>query len=333
MIRHHGDDSGDHSADSDTQPRASLPDWITGTPTWALIVTISLALIVAITYGATRPNRGDPPRPQISRSVPSLTLVAPTRVSDVLYPAPELAGLDAYIASLEADRDVLVGIGIAQMARPFAAQQASWHGGSLHGERAYQTIAVPMAMAIMAEPKQPQDRSYLFNRSLGHQSSAATEAMWAFLGTPEQAGPKVDQVLRRGGDTVTVVQVDPTPKSYLATSWTLTDQAAFLGAVGCRGLANHPILSQMNDRKVDPWGMDTLPMSQVIGGGGPAADGNAEVRQMGLIYLHDGTRVSVAIAISAPADRADQARAIAGEIAYAIRAQATGFQPPHCLAS
>ena len=44
-----------------------------------------------------------------------------------------------------------------------------------------------MALAILDQERQPQQRDYMFNKALADDSAAGDEALWAFLGTPEQA--------------------------------------------------------------------------------------------------------------------------------------------------
>lgn len=307
--------------------------WWWQAPLGLLVVGILAVLLTTITFGATRPNTGNPPAPTASASTSPGGLVAPVTSPDVQSPAPELPELDAEIARIEEKYDVLAGVAIGQAAFPFRAQQATWQGGTLRGGPALATIDVPIALAVLADSKQPPDANYLFNRALADDSAAGDEALWAFLGTPEQAAEKTTQALRTFGDWRTVVSstsVIGRDAPYLQTQWTLESQSKVAGAMLCDYVVVHPVLSKLNDPAADPWGLQTIPMSYSKGAWGRTGNGDALVRQFGVIRLADGTQVGIAIAVSGSLDDPALAKGAITELSNVVRRLATGFYPPNC---
>lgn len=171
------------------KPESRRLSWWWKAPLSALLLAGILAIMVStIAFGATRPNTGNPPGArgfgvqQLAQRAAHLPLVAPPD----LTPAPDLPELDAQIAAIEAKYNVTLGITITSVAGVYQRQQATWYGGMLRGGDALATIDVPMAVAILDQERQPQQRDYMFNKALADDSAAGDEALWAFLGTPEQ---------------------------------------------------------------------------------------------------------------------------------------------------
>lgn len=307
--------------------------WWWQAPLGLLIVSIVIVLITTIAFGATRPNTGNPPPPGGSASARPIPRFTPMASPTQERPAPELAELDARLAAIEAKYDVLIGLSLTQVGRPFTARQLSWAGGTLRGGAALATIDVPMALAVLAEPRQPLQRDYILTKALADDSAAGDEAIWAFLGEPAEAAAKTTDALRNYGDWRSLVPAESAhhpAAPYLDTQWSLESQSRFAGAVFCDYVDTHPVISKLNDPTDDPWGLQTLPMTYAKGAWGKMPNGDILVRQFGIIRLADGTEVGIALATSGPGDEPLLGQAAITELSNAVRLLASGIDPPNC---
>jgi len=307
--------------------------WWWQAPLGLLILSILIVLAITIAFGATRPNTGNPPAPAGSASPQTGTLPTPIGSPAPLSPAPELAELDAEIARIEQKYGVLVGITLSQAAPRARTTQQPWHGGSLRGGPAFGTIDVALGLAVLADSSQPSDRDYLFNRALADNSGAADDALWAFLGTPDEAAKKTQQALRSYGDwstSVPAISATNRETPYLDTEWTLESQARLAGAMLCDYVDVHPVLSKLNDPADDPWGLQTIPMTYAKGDWGTMVNGDTLVRQFGIIRLTDSTQAGIAMAVSGQFTDPSVGQGAITELANVTRRLATGIASPTC---
>jgi len=307
--------------------------WWWHAPIGLLVIGIVIILITTIAFGATRPDTGNPPAPtsQSPRAeVP--TLHSPLASPPALSAAPALPELDEEIARIEEKYDVLLGITLNQATNPYTRQQETWYGGTLRGGEAFETIDVPIALAVLNEPNQPQQLDYMFTRALADNSQAGDEALWAYLGTADEAASKTTQALRAYGDFHTTVDAsseqEQTPP--YDTTWSLEDQSLLMGVLTCKYADTYKALSKLNDQSDDPWGLQTLPLTYSRGAWGQTANGDLLVRQFGLIRLSDGTQVGIAMAASSTSDDSSAGQAAITELANSVRRLATGFDSPQC---
>ena len=320
-------------ADSIDRPRngheAVRRFWSTWTTPIAVIVLAGcLILIAAITYGATRPNIGNPPAPIETSASTSRPILMPTHQ---LQPSPDQPSLTELIEKVDKRYSVTSGIAIFQLADPYQASQEPWTGG-IEAMPAYETIALPIAAALKDdESRAPADTRYLFNRAITHSSQAATQAMWEYLGAPHQAEEKITDALHRYGDFTT--SLDYLEERTLANAkeimWRLDDQTRFMAGLGCNYYESIDLLSAMNDPRSQAWGMEYLPASYSYGSL-HEQDRRWNARQVGLIWLKEGPHVALAIAVEG-ASSEREAREAMTDLAYGVRDQARGIHHSQCV--
>lgn len=311
--------------------RARL-SWWWHAPSGVLIASIVLVLVTTIAFGATRPNTGNPPAPGASASPLSSPRFEPRTSPPALLPAPELPDLLAEIERIERKYDALAGVALSQSAQPLGAGQDVWLGGHLRSGDALATIDVAMALAVLAEPRQPQQRDYIFNRALVDGSAAGDDALWAFLGDAEEAAAKTTRLLRTHGDWRTQVSSasDSHPDApYLATQWTLAEQARFAGTLYCGGYEIRPVLSLLDRPTDDAWGLQVVPLAYAKGAVGEAANGDTVVRQFGLLPLAGGHSAGIAVLVSGDIEP-DEGRSAVTELVAAVGRLAAGVEPAAC---
>lgn len=178
----------------------------------------------------------------------------------------------------------------------------SWQTGP-----GWSTVKVPLAVAAVAKAQGRPDAGVqrLMRLAITASDNAAAEQLWAFLGEPPTAASQVQAVLRSAGDNNTRVQsrrVRPGFTAFGQTTWSLTNQAAFVAALPCIKYSNE-VLRLMGDvESGQRWGIGAVGRpAQFKGGWGPGPGGGYLVRQMGIVTLANGSRIALAIA-SEPAD-------------------------------
>jgi len=305
--------------------------------TWAwrapisVVLLVGIAVLVATTiYGANRqPVRPPIPIPTESQS----PLYRPAATPSPDNAAPLQPALQDVIRQIQANDDLAVGVAISSIAKPQTRTQAILTAGTITGGEAWQTIAIPMALAIVAQERQPEDREYLFRRALTADSIAAMDAMWAFLGEPAQAAEKTTAQLREYNDRLTQVPQTGTRgyQAYLTTPWRLEDQAQSLAAMSCAYRRTQPVLSFIDDHEpAESFGLAKLPNAFVKNGQGLNESGQLVFRQAGLLWLSDDTEVAVALTVSSASHDDNSAKAALDALAAVISTQVAGFDRPAC---
>ncbi|MBB4135427.1 hypothetical protein BKA16_001979 [Gordonia humi] len=180
---------------------------------------------------------------------------------------------------------------------------------------AWSTIKVPIALA--AERRNGASDSE--SAAIIDSDNAAAEALWASLGSPDQAAAAVTEVLREGGDETTTVPSQKLRPEYTVfgqTSWPLADAATFTAHLPCLPGSEHVVSLMGQVAGNQQWGLEVIPAraTAVKGGWGPNADGGYVVRQIGLVTLKNGRRAAVAMSTYAPGASMDSGIAALNQV-------------------
>jgi hypothetical protein len=191
--------------------------------------------------------------------------------------------------------------------------------GSIRGGVAWSTIKVPLALAVAGRDPTVRDEE-LMDAAITVSDNDASLALWDRLGTPEEAGAAVQDVLASAGDTVTRVETQVVREGFTPfgqTQWSLAAQVRLMAALP--DLPHSEMVRSRMRRVVleQRWGIGTLGEDvELKGGWGPDLDGVHPVRQMGIVG-------DLAVALAAiPADgRLDSATAILDRLAEWLAAR------------
>lgn len=209
------------------------------------------------------------------------TPTSPPAAEAPVLPTEEPQQGESFAQALQAavDQTIAVYGGTAGIAVSDGSTEVT--AGDMSAAAAWSTIKVPLAIAaVRQDPAQTTNVTAAIQWS----DNNAAEALWASLGTPEQAGQATTDILREGRNDVTVNTVVTRDgfSSFGQTMWSPADQARFAATLGCiRG--SEPVLQNM--AMVEPgqsWGIGQLPGARFKGGWGPQSDGAYSVRQFGL---------------------------------------------------
>ncbi len=172
--------------------------------------------------------------------------------------------------------------------------------GSLRTGVAWSSIKVPLAMAALAADRSQTTRARAA-AAIQRSDNAAASALWARLGSGTAAASKTAAMLRRGGDSATVVQsrqVRPPYSPFGQTVWSVASSARFGSALPCLREAGE-VLPMMSAVVPDQrWGLGRIPGAAFKGGWGPVGRGYL-VRQVGVIPTGQGRYVGVAVIVQA----------------------------------
>jgi hypothetical protein len=154
---------------------------------------------------------------------------------------------------------------------------------------AWSTIKVPLVIAAVRAGVGTDE---LVGPTIIHSDNAAAEELWTQLG--EQAGQRVQAVIREAGDPTTTVESRRLRAEYTPfgqTQWSLADQARF--AAGLSQLPDaSPVVDLMRGLTTDHrWGLAAKGFA-AKGGWGPGIDGGYLVRQFAIVS--DDTGVALA---------------------------------------
>lgn len=289
------------------------------------------AMTIAAAFGATRSNTGNPTPPVTT--TPSAEVPLPTVVTAAPVTTPALPELAATVARIAAEHQVEVGIQLDSVTAAGTPVAQQWRTGTLYAAPALGTIDLAMGMALVDDEKAPRDLDYMLNRSLADNSVAAREAIWAYLGDAEEASARTSSALEAYQNWGMTVQTSSTlnpDNPYHDTIWTVANQAEFMARMWCDDLHAYPVLSKLDDRVDDPWGMQGMPMAWVRADLGTVATGSVLARQGGLIRTSDGVMLGVSLVVISPGGDTRAATTAATLIARQVRIQALGFGPGGC---
>lgn len=297
----------------------------------SLVLLIGIAVLVATTiYGANR----QPQRPPIQAPTASQSeLYRPAATPSPDHPAPLQPALQDVIRQIQSNPDLSLGVAISNITKPQTRKQATLTAGTVTSGEAWHTIAIPMALAIVAQERQPEDRDYLFRRALASDSTAGMDAMWAFLGDPAQAAAKTTAQLREYSDHLTTVPQAGNRgyQAYLTTPWRLEDQAQYLAAMSCSYRRTQPVFAFLDEHlPAESFGLAKLPGAFVKDGQGLNESGQLVYRQTGILWLADGTEVAVALSVASDTHDDVAIKAALDRLASVIATQVGGFNAPTC---
>lgn len=234
---------------------------------------------------------------------------APVTLTDGEVPAPWREAISQVESQFGGSAGIAVavpGVGSAEF-------------GTLLSDVAWSTSKVPVAVAVVREQGVTADVTSAITVS----DNAAAEAMWASLGDPATAGQKTNQVLRDGGDTITVVQTERVRPEFTAfgqTQWSLKDQAGFGAQLRCisGGSEVADLMGQISAGQ--DYGLGVISGAAFKGGWGPDTSGMYMTRQFGLIPgASSGSFVGVAIAVKSADGTYETEQAMLTSIATAIQ--------------
>jgi hypothetical protein len=173
--------------------------------------------------------------------------------------------------------------------------------GGLRSGVAWSTMKTGVAAASIAAGTSQQA---LLTRAITVSDNAAAEQLWSSLGSPDQAGARVNEQLRAAGDERTRVQTQVVRQGFSAfgqTEWALTDQARFTAGLTCTAPGKRIVELMSQVVPGQRWGLGSAGVPAVFKGGwGPGDGGGYLVRQMGILTI-DERPIAVSIA-TLPAD-------------------------------
>ncbi|MDR2279832.1 MAG: hypothetical protein LBE07_03135 [Gordonia sp. (in: high G+C Gram-positive bacteria)] len=195
---------------------------------------------------------------------------------------------------------------------------------------AWSTIKAPLGLA--AERKHGMSRTEA--NAVVDSDNGSARVLTRSLGTPEEATEALSDVLREGGDTVTV----PPPHRGSShpmlgeTQWSLADSGTWTANLPCMTGSDH-ILELMRDvADVQEWGVRRLgdERTAVKGGWGPASDGGYVVRQIGIVTLHDGSQIAVSTSTHTPKMTFEAGTATLDDVAAWLKAEFDSLPGGRC---
>lgn len=196
----------------------------------------------------------------------------------------------------------------AQLAQPVGVALAPVGGGEVMTlgrivpQVAWSTIKVPLALAAQRHNGGPLPAE---GPAIRDSDNAAAEALWASLGSPDQAAAAVTEVLREGGDGTATVPAEKRRAEFTAfgqTVWSDAGAATFTAHLPCLP-GSEQVLALMGQVSANQqWGLELIEnrRTAVKGGWGPSEDGGYVVRQIGVLTKRNGAQTAVALTTHAP---------------------------------
>lgn len=253
----------------------------------------TLSVLAVLTVGLLAGCAADV-EPSVATEIVTVTAMpstpTPTSASD---PGPALA---ASFAELTARLGQPVGVSIMPVGGGEVVNL-----GEQTPQVAWSTIKVPLALAAQRK----NGPSEAARAAIVDSDNASAEALWASLGTPDEASAAVTAVLREGGDgrsTVPSQRLRPEFTIFGQTSWALPDAAAFTAHLPCLPGAQDIVALMGQVSGNQQWGIELIPgrTTAVKGGWGPSVGGGYVVRQIALLTRRDGKQVAFALSTYAP---------------------------------
>ena len=270
-------------------------------PLWVLATAVIVVLVIVAGYAASRPLSWRPPIEITPTRTPTPT-PQPTPAPPAA--APDQPELLAAIISIEAQYRTSLGLAIAPIASPGHVTMQPWVGGSLTNSLAWRTIDVPVAMAVASDSNQPKDLDYLLKTAITQDSPAGDDALWQFLGTPQDAVDKTTAILTAAGDTTTTLPAGSATNGSPVFSevwWRQGDAAQVMGGLFCMSPSWSVVYHLTEGGPLNGFGLASLPNSLVRTGSGEvtALYSGTSIRQVGILMLSNGARVGVSLAAAA----------------------------------
>ncbi|MGW5523543.1 hypothetical protein [Gordonia sp. NPDC003950] len=187
-----------------------------------------------------------------------------------------------------------VGVAVAPVGGP---SRPTITLGDLTPGVAWSTIKVPLAVAAERENGESASEA----NAIINSDNASAEALWASLGSNEEASRKVTAVLREGGNPNVVVPSVQQRAGFTIfgqTAWTLPAAATFVGHLPCMQGTEHVVSLMGQVAGNQQWGVEVMRLPKataVKGGWGPGVDGAYLVRQIGLVTYRSGEQSAVAM--------------------------------------
>lgn len=204
--------------------------------------------------------------------------------------------------------------------------------GTLPTQVAWSTIKVPLAIA--AERKNgPQTATAA---AIQQSDNASAEALWASLGSDEQASAAVNVVLREGGSTADVpsTRLRAGFTIFGQTQWPVPDAATFSAHLPCMGGAKRVIGYMETVAGNQQWGAEimTKPTATAVKGGwGPGSTSGYVVRQVGFVTNRDGTMTAITMATFAPGSSLGSGTAVLNQVGKWLNANAKAMPRGKCV--
>ena len=292
------------AAKPDPAAGSGMRAWALGNKTWgaekrvsvfrrvSVVSTVCIAIAAALGGCATNDSA--------SPSVVTKTVTGTPSASTTYGPSPASSaaasqpGLAASFAKVAAGTGLRVGVAVAPVGK---GSVATVKLGDAAPGVAWSTIKVPLAVAAQrANGETAAESAAIINSD-----NASAEALWASLGSNEEASRKVEAVLAEGGNPTVEVPSQQLRAGFTVfgqTQWTLAQAATFTGHLPCMPGTDHVVSLMGQVAGNQQWGVEIMrtPKSTAVKGGwGPGADGSYLVRQIGLVTYRNGQRSAVAM--------------------------------------
>ncbi|MEP9413098.1 hypothetical protein ABLE92_01920 [Gordonia sp. VNQ95] len=261
-----------------------------------MIVGIAVAVAAVVSTGCATSDSAGPQStvtvyasPSSSSTSSSAYASSPSSVT----PASNQA-LAASFRRVASGTGLTVGVAVAPVG---GASRPTITLGDLTPGVAWSTIKVPLAVAAERENGESASES----NAIINSDNASAEALWASLGSNEEASRKVTAVLREGGNPNVVVPSVQQRAGFTIfgqTVWTLPAAATFVGHLPCMPGTEHVVSLMGQVAGNQQWGVEVMRLPKataVKGGWGPGVDGSYLVRQIGLITYRSGEQSAVAM--------------------------------------
>ncbi|KXO95272.1 Uncharacterised protein (plasmid) [Tsukamurella tyrosinosolvens] len=292
------------------------------------------AAVLAAALSATACTIGDAGSAAPSSSAPAQSPATAVAGSSTGSPSARASAGPADPLRAALDRAVAAIPGRASVAVAGGGRVVS--AGTVTGFPAWSTSKVPLVMAALERAGTPESAVTADMRAaITSSDNEAAEAIWSSLGAPAKAGLAVQQVLRAGGDTETVVQaakVRPEYSAFGQTLWNDGPAATFAARLPCSssGRSTAALMREVDANQ--QWGAFGLRGAQSVGvkgGWGPGTDGAYVVRQLAVVQTARGY---TGVMLSArPADGGfASGRAALTRLAETLRAQLGALPAAPC---
>lgn len=264
-----------------------------------------IALLLPLLAGCAHSNGGEasgtgsPISPSASESRPA---PAPASASSAAStPSATPFDLRSELTGLVSDSSVDLEIVVA------GTGSSSTGVGEVDADTAWSTMKVPIAIAALQNGSAEMDD---VKAAITLSDNDAAIDLWNSLGAGDDAANTVQAVIRRFGDSRTVVLPDDragADEPFGMTRWTAADQVRFVEGLAC---TTDPSAVKVRDYmgQIDPseqFGLAGVHPSMVKAGWGNEDNGDYTVRQMAILP-HDGGYSAVTFIAQGSEDEVDR---------------------------